>query len=242
MPARSRCSGRGKATPDIRPPSEEIDTSPISLCVMAGLGPRLSGSPIMPKVNALGMILHRQFLWYGGISTQFGERSAMHDVCPHQTGELRAAVDYPLLIMGQPDQHKRDQRHRDLNAHRVLRRAVEVPHLQSLFDPAEEQLDRPAALVECCDLPGWCIQIVSQDAQHRPGFSRDLDLAHRVIHRVTAAVGQTRRQEPDLVGHDGLCLGRHRQGLNHLQRRIRLLSRVTIRQAASSSFVHQPKS
>src|SRR4051794_40077642 len=63
--------------------------------------------------------------------------------------------------MRELEQHEGDQRHRDLDRHRALAGGVEMTDPQQLLDPAEEQLDRPAAPIQRRDLLGRRIEVVS---------------------------------------------------------------------------------
>ena len=115
---------------------------------MPGLVPRLSGSAGAPLQRHLGGIGEdRRFR-----VEQAVERSAMHQVEPHQAGEGERAGDGALSSLSQPQQQKSDQRDGDLDAHGVFAGAEEAADLEGLLDPAEEQLDRPATFVEIGDL------------------------------------------------------------------------------------------
>jgi hypothetical protein len=57
-----------------------------------------------------------------------------------------------------------------------------------LFDPAEEQFDGPAALVEIGDL-GRSIEVVAQDAQNLAALELDPNLADRLVEQVAPALG-----------------------------------------------------
>ena len=101
----------------------------------------------------------------------------------------------------------------------------EVPRkwrdLKGLLDPAEEQLDGPAALVEVGDLLGGGIEVVAEDAQHLAALGLDPDLAYGVAHGVAPAPGLAGGQEADAVGEDRACLGQ-RQFPSQGQRRVGL--------------------
>ena len=117
--------------------------------------------------------------------------------------------------LSHPQQQKSDQRDGDLDADGVFAGAEEAADLEDLLDPAEEQLDRPAALVEISNLLRRGIQIVGQNAQQLAGLRAYPDLAHRVGHRVLPPVAQPNWQEADAVGQDGAVLGQ-RQFLDEL--------------------------
>jgi len=76
----------------------------------------------------------------------------------------------------------------DLDAHGVLGGAEKAGDLQRLFDPAEEQLDRPAALVEIGDLLRAGVEVVGQQTEYLAGLGPDPHLAHRVGHRAVPVV------------------------------------------------------
>ncbi len=109
-----------------------------------GVGPPLSGSRGAP--------LERQLRGAGGDRglgfEEAVERSAMRQVEAHQASEGERAGDGALPGLGQPQQQKGNQRDGDLDAHSILAGAEKTADLEGLLDPAEEQLDRPAALVE----------------------------------------------------------------------------------------------
>jgi hypothetical protein len=73
-------------------------------------------------------------------------------------------------LQGQPFLDDRDERvncdgHPDLRPHRVLRSPIERLDPQVLFDPAEEQLDPPAKLVELGDRQSRLKKVVRQEGQ-----------------------------------------------------------------------------
>jgi len=85
--------------------------------------------------------------WRGGSSQQFADRATLHEVGPDQPGEGERAFDDAVGFVRQAQQHEGDERDDDLRPHRVLGGSEEVADLEGVFDPPEEQLDRPAALV-----------------------------------------------------------------------------------------------
>ena len=80
------------------------------------------------------------------------ERPAMHKVAAHQPGELQRTGSGGLCRLGETEQQQGDQSSGDLDAHGVLGAAEEVSDPRGLLDPAKEQLDGPASLVEIGDL------------------------------------------------------------------------------------------
>jgi hypothetical protein len=48
----------------------------------------------------------------------------------------------------------------------------------------EEQLDRPAALIEIGDFLGGGVEVVAEDGQHLAGVELDAHFAHRILKRV----------------------------------------------------------
>ena len=140
---------------------------------MAGLVPRLSGGisrPLEWEFDPMTMArriasgsreasLQRQL---PGIDLRrpFGTVQGV-DVAPVQqmnayAADKREQIGHCLLPgVRQSQQQERDQRDGDLNAHRVLGGADEALDLQTLLDPAEEQLDLPALLVDLGDFVGW---------------------------------------------------------------------------------------
>ena len=63
-----------------------------------------------------------------------------------------------------------DERDDDLGAHRVLGGSEEEADLEGLFDPPEEQFDRPATFVKVGDLLCARCQVVGEDAQDLAGL------------------------------------------------------------------------
>jgi hypothetical protein len=139
-----------------------------------------------------------------------------------------------MLGMSYLDEQISDQRDSDLNSNGVLDGAEEVPDLQRLFDPAEEQLDRPAALVKIGDLAGGSIEIVADDTNLLSGLQQHAGLAHRLVHRISTAAGETLRQLSHPVGKDVGAL-RYFQFLDDAQRRVRLQPR----DEAAAGFVQR---
>ncbi len=76
-----------------------------------------------------------------------------------------------------------------------------------LLDPAEEQLDLPALLVEVCDLFGRCVEIIGDDAQHLAGVDDHANLPDRHLQRIVAAVGEPGRQMADAIAQNIAVLG-----------------------------------
>ncbi len=91
----------------------------------------------------------------------------MHEVGAHQTSKSKRAFRDGLGRLRQPQEHKDGQCDGDLNAYGIFGDADKALDPQGLVDPAEEQFDLPALLVEVGDLGGWSIQIVGHDAQDR---------------------------------------------------------------------------
>src|ERR1700693_2517832 len=79
----------------------------------------------------------------------------------------------------------------------------EVPRkwadLEGLFDPSEEQLDRPAALVKVSDLLRARRQVVGEDAQDLAGLGAHPPLPHKSPHRILARGGEPPGQISDTV-------------------------------------------
>jgi len=108
---------------------------------------------------------------------QLCDGAAEHQVGLDEPCEGERAGDDPGGLVGEAQQHEGDQRDRDLNADGVFRGSQEVADLQGLFDPSEEQLDRPSPLVEVGDLLRARLDVVGEDAQHLAGLDRNPDLA-----------------------------------------------------------------
>ena len=94
-----------------------------------------------------------------------------------------------------------------MDADGVLGGAEELGDFEGLFDPSEEQLDVPAALVEIGDVLGGGVEIVAEDAQDLAGLDADADFSDRALERIFAAHGLAGGQESDPVGEDiGVCI------------------------------------
>src|SRR5215212_3813700 len=120
-----------------------------------------------PREDALSAELDGWDEQHGVLSTQAVDGRLLHQHGADQAGELGEAFDCALRGMRELEQHEGDQRHRDLDRHRALAGAVEMADPQQLLDPAEEQLDRPAAPIQRRDLLGRRIEVVGEQSQHR---------------------------------------------------------------------------
>src|SRR5271163_3897389 len=139
-----------------------------SLSGMAGSSPRASGTGcalscrdgpacVAPPLSGAGgggseVEGRLRRLWGRRWSEQVGDGAVVHQVCADQGGEGEQAGDDSVGVVGEAQQHERDQRDCNLNANGIFRGSKEVADLQGLLDPSEEQLDRPSPLVEVCDL------------------------------------------------------------------------------------------
>src|SRR3990172_12098435 len=101
----------------------------------------------------------------------------MHEIGANQTGEGERAAEDSSGGLSEEKQKESDKGDGDLDTHGVLGSAEEVADLEGLLDPAEEQLDLPATLVEFGNLFGRSIEIVGEDAQVLSGFCLDAGLA-----------------------------------------------------------------
>src|SRR5437016_2540434 len=127
---------------------------------MAGLVPRLSGSAMGQLEEHLVGVP-----WWAEVrSVELIKRPPMHEVGADEPGEGERAFDDVLSRLSQSQQQEGDQRDGDLDADGVLGGAEEARDLEGLLDPAEEQLDGPAALVEVSNLFCGRVEIVAQDA------------------------------------------------------------------------------
>jgi hypothetical protein len=107
----------------------------------------------------------------------------------------------------------------DLDAHGILGGAEKAGDRKDLLDPAKAQLDRPALLMKRGDLLRGGVEVVRQQPQHLADLGENAHLAHRVLHRIAAAVGLARGQEADAVGKK-VAAFRHRQLFHHSERRV----------------------
>ena len=135
---------------------------------MPGLDPRLSGSGRVPLEPQLSRIERRRWLDL----EQVVEAPAVHQIGADEPGEGERAGDRVLRCLGHAQQQKGDQGDGDLDAYGVFAGAEKAVDLEALLDPAKEQLDRPAALVEVGDLAGAGIEIVAQVRSTLPLSSR----------------------------------------------------------------------
>src|SRR6202011_5187152 len=110
------------------------------------------------------------FEGFGWRSVELVEAPGMHDVELNKPGKAQRTADGGLQSLRHAQQQKSDQGDGHLDADCVVGGAEEAGDLQCLLDPAEEQLDAPAALVEIRDLLGGGLEIVGQDPQHLAGF------------------------------------------------------------------------
>src|SRR6516162_7336815 len=145
--------------------------------ILPGLSPRLSGLAVVPLERQLRRV---EIGWRLGFEETI-QAPAMHQIGADQSGEDERTVDGLLRRLGETEQQKGDQRDGDLDAHGIFRGAEKAADFEGLLDPAEEQLDRPASLVERGDLGGRSIEVVAQDAQHLAGIELDANLTQRVL-------------------------------------------------------------
>src|SRR3974390_1308726 len=117
---------------------------------MAGTSPRLSGSAGGERKSELSRASRRDRSWLGEAT----DRPSMHEVGADGAGEGERGLDDNLSLLRQAQEQEGDERHGELDADGVLAAAEEPPDLKGLLDPAEEQLDLPAALVERRDFLG----------------------------------------------------------------------------------------
>jgi hypothetical protein len=80
------------------------------------------------------------------------QAATMHQIGTDQSGEDEWAFDGGLCRLGEAEEQKGDQCDGDLDAHGIFRGPEKAANFEGLFDPAEEQLDRPTPLVELGDL------------------------------------------------------------------------------------------
>src|SRR5437763_16576661 len=111
---------------------------------MPGLEPRLSGLAWAEREAELGGTSDWAWSWL----FETVDRPAVHEIGAHETGEGEQTLNGVLGIMSEAQEQESDERDGKLNAHGVLAFAEEMSDLQRLFDPAEEQFDLPAPLVE----------------------------------------------------------------------------------------------
>src|SRR3972149_5060491 len=90
----------------------------------------------------------------------------MHQIGANEPREGKWALDCVLGSLSETQQHEGNEGNGNLDAHGVFGGAEEALDLQGLLDPAKEQLDGPAALVEIGDLLRGGIEVVAQQAQH----------------------------------------------------------------------------
>ncbi len=135
------------------------------------------------------------------------DSAAEHEVGAHEPGEGEKARHGFLGLMGETQQHGSDAGDGELDAHDILAASEEMLDFQGLLDPAEEQLDAPAPLVESGDLVGRRVEIVAEDAQDFAGFDAHPDFAQRIGEGIAPACGETLREEPDPVAEDAAPLG-----------------------------------
>lgn len=147
----------------------------------------------------------------------------VHEIEADQAGKCERLTDCGLTGLRHAQQQMGDQRHEDLDPHGVLGGSEEMPDLEVLLDPFEEQFDLPALLVELSDLAGRGVEIIGQDADDFAGGDAHGDLAYRVGHGVAPRPGHALRQQTDAVREDGIIVSGQRQPL-------------------ASSAAHQPKS
>ena len=83
---------------------------------------------------------------------EVGEGPALEGGLGDEAGDGLEAEPGSGSGLREPQQQVGDERGDDLDAHGILAGAEEVPDLQVLLDPLEEELDLPALLVKRRDL------------------------------------------------------------------------------------------
>jgi hypothetical protein len=136
---------------------------------MPGLDPRLSGLDW-----AKGKLSVISDDW-GRLVEESIDGSPVHEVGAHETSEGERAFDGCCGVLSQPQQQEGDEGDSHLDTHGILGGAEEVADLEGLLDPAEEQLDLPAAPVEVSDLLGRGMEIVGEDTQLLAGLGVDAE-------------------------------------------------------------------
>src|SRR5271170_4431624 len=179
---------------------------------MAGTSPRLSGSCYGPVEGHLPRVDGRA----GFLLLESCEIPALHQVRSYESsGFEQSLID--VRHLAEPfDQQVGDQGDRDLNTHRVVGAADEMPNLGCLLHDAEVQLDLPASLIKFGDLFGGRVQVVGQNPQLSASIHRHDDFANGALHWVLSTFRLTRRQESDPVAHN-IRSGFDRQGFYHPQ-------------------------
>src|SRR5258708_35387289 len=93
------------------------------------------------------------------------------------------------VVSCEAEQEEGDERDGDLDADGVLGGAEEAGDLQGLLDPAEEQLYRPAPLIEVCDRLSGRGEVGREDAQHPATLGLDPNFAHGVLVGIAPVLG-----------------------------------------------------
>src|SRR5881392_4044846 len=124
----------------------------------------------------------------------------LHKVLSDQPCEGEEAFYADLHGVSNAQEQECNQGDGKLNAYGILGSTEEMADFEGMLNPAEEQLDLPAALVEIGDLVGRGVEIVGDDAQDLACLGPNLDLAHGVLERVLAGFCLSCRQKTDPVG------------------------------------------
>jgi len=132
-------------------------------------------------LGGIGLMVWRQ-------AEQAVDASSVHQVGAHQPGEGKWGFHRKLGGLRKAQQQESNKGYGDLSADGVFTGPEEMANFQGLFDPAEEQFDGPAALVEIGDL-GRSIEVVAQDAQNLAALELDPNLADRLVEQVAPALG-----------------------------------------------------
>ena len=130
--------------------------------VILGLGPRLSGS------TQVELVLSRVGGASGWWLCQVCKRPQVHEIGADEADEGEQTGGRSAGRGRQSQHQKDDQGDGDLDTDGILAGAEEALDLEVLLDPAEEQLDLPAGLVEGCDVGGGRVEIVAERRSVRP--------------------------------------------------------------------------
>src|SRR6185437_221831 len=106
---------------------------------------------------------------FGGVdiwrALDLGERLSHEEAGGDQVGETDCRQGNAAIAGGDAQQEIGDHAGDDLEADGVWRAAEEFAQLEMLLDPAEQELDLPAQLVERGDLEGRAVEIVGDEGK-----------------------------------------------------------------------------
>src|ERR1700681_3293591 len=122
-------------------------------------------------------------LWFAWIDRWWGvdfrDRFSHEQALANEFGEAQLQHPYGIQTPRETQEQVGDHRSDDLQTNGVVVLAHELAEVEMLLDPAEQQLDLPAALVERRNLDRRAFEIVGDESDRSASVAFDLDASQR---------------------------------------------------------------